>query len=385
MKHINAQQSNITVNLQGLNRRKTMNIENLLSDRNVLLINKVLAEALGLNASIVLRQLHYWLENNKELNITDNFIDSKWWSYRTYETYAQKDFTFWSISTIRDLFKELRDLGIVEVAQHFKWKANKTNWYTINYPLLQEYITIWITMGKPKFSHKRTGNQNLAFQAFINKWNTVLEAHMTCARSTDASVLEAPSNIRDYKEERREENLTANAVVPATQSAIPFEPLTVNQNVSTSTEHGDGTITSAIGNMRPGGVTVTEESKSQKAEKPKAKRKVTSATKRHENLASVEFTAACIEVANVDSKINFGVYRKLGFAVEDAGYTIQDLQNFKRWWYEVAKHKKSPDIWAIRQDIKEAKEYYDDSNSEPLTTSESVYGSYTKPNLNDLE
>lgn len=179
------------------------------------------------------------------------------------------------------------------------------------------------------------------------------------------------------KEETKEIN--ANALIEANaypdanaqDVPLPFEPLTVNQNVSNSTEHGDGTITSAIENRDKGGVTPTNKRVSRKAESPD------------------DFRAELARITKIDRKIKFMEINTNGARLYAAGYTTQDLTNFLTWWLSDEWRKKNrpvPGIKDVNTYLMQSKEYFASQvSSEPFTTSESVYGSYTPVNLNELE
>ncbi|MFC4322614.1 DnaD domain-containing protein [Litchfieldia salsa] len=96
-----------------------------------LLVFPSLANKIGLNESIILQQMHYWLEKS-----TNNH-DSYKWVYNSYEDWA-KQFPFWSISTIRRTITKLESLGLVISGNFNKMKIDNTKWYRINYRKLEE-------------------------------------------------------------------------------------------------------------------------------------------------------------------------------------------------------------------------------------------------------
>jgi uncharacterized phage protein (TIGR02220 family) len=103
---------------------------------NTLLINEAplmivpsLAVKIGMNEAVVLQQIHYWL------GISKHKIEGKKWVYNTYEDW-QKQFPFWSISTIRRTFYSLEKCGVVVSDNWNALKLDKTKWYTINYEQL---------------------------------------------------------------------------------------------------------------------------------------------------------------------------------------------------------------------------------------------------------
>lgn len=103
----------------------------LLLDDEPLVILPKLAAAIGLNEAIILQQLHYWLEKSK--NVRDGFR----WVYNTYEEW-QKQFPFWSESTIKRTIKKLEGQHLIIVGKYNKLKIDNTKWYRIDYEVLQK-------------------------------------------------------------------------------------------------------------------------------------------------------------------------------------------------------------------------------------------------------
>jgi hypothetical protein len=105
----------------------------LLLNEQPLLIMPQLACKLGLNESVILQQIHYWLGINEKAN--NNFKDGKYWTFNSYEEW-QKQFPFWSISTIQRTISKLEKMGLLIIGNYNKLKIDRTKWYTINYEML---------------------------------------------------------------------------------------------------------------------------------------------------------------------------------------------------------------------------------------------------------
>lgn len=103
----------------------------LLMDEEPLVILPSLAATIGLNESIVLQQLHYWLERSNHIH------EGYKWVYNTYEEW-QEQFPFWSISTIRRIINKLEEKGLIIVSNFNKSKIDKTKWYRIDYEKLTQ-------------------------------------------------------------------------------------------------------------------------------------------------------------------------------------------------------------------------------------------------------
>lgn len=102
----------------------------LLLEESPILVLPSLAEKIGLNESIFLQQLHYWLKDSS------NFRENEKWVYNTYEDWNSQ-FPFWSESTIRRIITKLENSGLLITGNFNKMKIDKTKWYRINYELLE--------------------------------------------------------------------------------------------------------------------------------------------------------------------------------------------------------------------------------------------------------
>lgn len=117
-----------------------MDYENIFDNsEEVLVVRKELVRALGgLNEAIVLNQLHYWLQINEKNGCNNH--DGHFWVYSTYEAWQERDFDFWSVTTIKRLLLKLEKMGVVVVARYNKSSYNNTKWYTIDYEVLEKLV-----------------------------------------------------------------------------------------------------------------------------------------------------------------------------------------------------------------------------------------------------
>jgi predicted SnoaL-like aldol condensation-catalyzing enzyme len=109
-------------------------IGNRLLDEYPLLVLPTLAKKFGLNEAIVLQQIHYWLQRSSHVR------DGKKWIYNSYPEW-QKQFPFWTKRTLIRIIKSLEEKGLITIGHFNKYKADKTNWYTINYEKLYSMVT----------------------------------------------------------------------------------------------------------------------------------------------------------------------------------------------------------------------------------------------------
>jgi len=110
----------------------------LLFDTVPLVILPKLAVAIGLNESIVLQQIHYWLRHNKAKDI--NFHDGRYWTYNSVEKWTRENFPWWSGDTVKRTLASLRKPDekrgrgpLLLTANYNKAGFDKTLWYSIDY------------------------------------------------------------------------------------------------------------------------------------------------------------------------------------------------------------------------------------------------------------
>lgn len=106
-----------------------------------------LAKDIGLDESIFLMQIAFWLKTGGE------FIDGRWWTYQSVRDMEEKAFKYWSISTINRIAKRLIDAGYLLEANYNKKKYDRTRWFALNVDKLQELESITIMIGDKKLVH----------------------------------------------------------------------------------------------------------------------------------------------------------------------------------------------------------------------------------------
>jgi hypothetical protein len=108
---------------------------NLIINDKPLLIPPTLATLIGLKESIILQQLHYWLQRSK------NIREDRKWVYFTYDQLVEQ-FPFFSKSTIRRAISYLENNSLLCSKQFNKMKIDRTKWYSINYEALEELMGV---------------------------------------------------------------------------------------------------------------------------------------------------------------------------------------------------------------------------------------------------
>ena len=114
---------------------------NYLVEKTTLTIEPSLAKELGLNESIFIKQLDYWLKKKPKI------IEDKKWVFNTIDQW-QAQLPFWSKNTIIRTIEKLKKDEWIYVKQLDKNSLNRTNWYSINYEKIQQ-LKIKIDKEKP--------------------------------------------------------------------------------------------------------------------------------------------------------------------------------------------------------------------------------------------
>ena len=126
-----------------------------LNEPNAPRINPALAKEIGLNESLILLQIEFWI------SISNNERDGKRWTYQSVRDMQEKSFSFWSISTINRAVNKLIDEGYIIEGNFNKMKYDKTRWFALNFEKLNELESISINGDDTGVFHNDTrSNQN---------------------------------------------------------------------------------------------------------------------------------------------------------------------------------------------------------------------------------
>ena len=99
--------------------------------------NVEIAQKLGVNEAIIIRNFQHWLQKNKANNA--NFYDGRYWTYNSIAAFC-KIFPFWTEYQIRNILKKLTTCGILIKGNFNKNPYDKTIWYSIDDEVLNSYL-----------------------------------------------------------------------------------------------------------------------------------------------------------------------------------------------------------------------------------------------------
>lgn len=85
-----------------------------------------LAREIGLNQSIVLLQISYWI------SISDNLEEGRYWTYQSFRDMRRKAFPYWGVGTIHRTIEKLIAKKLITKGEFNKRKSDETQWYSLN-------------------------------------------------------------------------------------------------------------------------------------------------------------------------------------------------------------------------------------------------------------
>jgi hypothetical protein len=162
----------------------------LLLDEAPLVILPSLAAAVGLEAAVVLQQLHFLirikLERHREhpKESGRDIHDGRIWVWNSYQKWKENYFSFLSVRSLQRIFLNLERKGLIVAGNYNEHNLDKTKWYSVNYdhPLIKGITTAGITE-----SNKTIENNN-SLVVNSDQRETVIDgaklAHSTCQIGT---------------------------------------------------------------------------------------------------------------------------------------------------------------------------------------------------------
>lgn len=108
-------------------------------------INPKLAAEIGLNESLVLLQIAFWI------NHSNNLRDNEWWTYQSLEDMKEKAFPYWSIATISRVINNLVSSNLLRKSDAYnKRKNDRTQWFSLNLEGLSNLKSIKVILQNEK-------------------------------------------------------------------------------------------------------------------------------------------------------------------------------------------------------------------------------------------
>lgn len=176
-------------------------VPGLLSEPPVLVYPSLAAHC-GINKAVIVQQLHFLIHITRKARNRHNYWDERWWVYNTYQDWMDDFFPWLGKSTIKRLFLELEDEGVVLSRPNPHNKSDQTKWYTIDY----SRWTVWFPQkDDPNTPYQNeTGSPDDPYQ---NETGPVSKRADGYSETT-----------RDYKDQRKESTTSPSGDVVDSES-----------------------------------------------------------------------------------------------------------------------------------------------------------------------
>ena len=107
-------------------------------DEHPMIIDRKLAAVFGLTETIILQEIHYWIQKNEKEG--RNYHDGYFWTYNSYAKWQRDFFPFWSESTIKRTVRDLEKQGLLVSGSYDHNPYNHQKSYRIDYDVFNEKI-----------------------------------------------------------------------------------------------------------------------------------------------------------------------------------------------------------------------------------------------------
>lgn len=194
-----------------------------------------LAVRLGLNEALLLQQVQYWLSETS--SGVDH--DGRRWVYNTIEEWREQ-FPYFSESTIKRAFNNLKKLGVLNIEQINKRTHDRTNYYSINYEhaLLSDEVKLNSSNSSAEAS--RTGQNDLIDKRKMKRSNTT--------KMTSSNGSNCPDLTESTTENTQEITTESNSFCPAHAEPDHAQIVLEHFNKVTNSSYRDGKTT--MGHIR---------------------------------------------------------------------------------------------------------------------------------------
>lgn len=194
-----------------------------------------LAVRLGLNEALLLQQVQYWLSE------TTSGVehDGRRWIYNTIEEWRVQ-FPYFSESTIKRGFNNLKKLGVLNIEQINKHTHDRTNYYSINYEHALLVDEVKMTSSNRSTEATRTGQNDPIDKRKMN--------HSNSAKMTSSSGSNWPDLTESTTENTQESTTESSSFCPVHAEPDHGQIVLEHFNKVTNSSYRDGKST--MGHIR---------------------------------------------------------------------------------------------------------------------------------------
>jgi DnaD/phage-associated family protein len=202
----------------------------ILNNQNAPRLSPELATEIGLNESIILLQIEFWI------SISDHFIDGKYWTYQSIRD-IQKTFSFWSHETINRAINSLIKLELLDSGNYNQNRYDKTRWFSLNEEGISKLKSISIntlSQNETTFSDSQGLDDESSFNNLLsNNTKEGLSQNVTPLSTPKKSTLSQNETTLSQNETALSQDVTT---IPETTPETTPENSLRNNNNSTNLE-----------------------------------------------------------------------------------------------------------------------------------------------------
>ena len=121
-------------------------------------VNTGLAEEIGLNESVVLLQIEWWIRHS------DNVRDDRKWTYQSLENMREKAFPFWSKRTLNRAIKNLIVRGLIVEGNYNRHKYDRTRWFSLECDAIDALVSVNLSTWKVTERHMQVDKTPRRYQ-----------------------------------------------------------------------------------------------------------------------------------------------------------------------------------------------------------------------------
>ncbi|EMF4353507.1 conserved phage C-terminal domain-containing protein [Providencia rettgeri] len=194
-----------------------------------------LAVRLGLNEALLLQQVQYWLSE------TSSGVDHEGhrWIYNTIEEWREQ-FPYFSESTIKRAFNNLKKLGVLNIEQINKRTHDRTNYYSINYEHALLSDEVKLNQSNSSAERIRTGQNDLIDKRKMKRSNNT--------KMTPSNGANCPDLTESTTENTQEITTESNSFCQAHAEPDHAQIVLNHFNKVTNSSYRDGKTT--MGHIR---------------------------------------------------------------------------------------------------------------------------------------
>lgn len=136
----------------------------VVNDPQTSVINRALAQEIGLTPSVILMQLAFLI------SISDNERDGRYWTYQSLANLRDQYFPYWSKPTIGRAIQDLVERDLLIVGNYNRAGFDRTPWYALNPEGLSRLASLRVDVGlrggETPSSHIETPSSHIETSSF---------------------------------------------------------------------------------------------------------------------------------------------------------------------------------------------------------------------------